>query len=132
MKTNDEIDDMIKDYISEDSMDNMSASSVYLPTYSTDVTVTDLVDDDVIDISGLLTSGSTISIVDNAAGNYTYESSEDRTNRRLDKIEKRLSILEPKKELLEKYEVLQGLYEQYKAAEAMLYDDDFEDEELPF
>ena len=32
------------------------------------------------------------------------------------KIEKRLAILEPKQELLDKYEVLQSLYEQYKAA----------------
>ena len=47
---------------------------------------------------------------------------------RLEKIERRLSILEPKKELLDKYEVLQGLYEQYKAAEAILDGPDPEDE----
>lgn len=144
MKTNDEIDDMIKDYINEDSMDNMSVSSVDLPTYSTDVTVTDLVDDDVIDISGLLTLGSTVSIVDNAAGNHTYGNHDvtmeidgkERSMRELfstvDAISRRLAVLEPKKHLLDKYEVLQDLYEQYKAAEALLYEDDFEDEELPF
>lgn len=38
----------------------------------------------------------------------------------VDVIKKRLSILEPKKEMLEKYKVLQDLYEQYKAAEALL------------
>ena len=38
----------------------------------------------------------------------------------IDVIKKRLSILEPKKEMLEKYKVLQDLYEQYKAAEALL------------
>ena len=48
---------------------------------------------------------------------------------RLDKIEQRLSILEPKQELLDKYELLQSLYEQYKAAEAMLMGPDPEDEE---
>lgn len=42
----------------------------------------------------------------------------------MDAIEKRLNILRPNPELLEKYELLQSLYEQYKAAEAMLYGDD--------
>jgi hypothetical protein len=46
----------------------------------------------------------------------------------VDAIEKRLSVLQPDPKLLEKYEVLQGLYEQYKAAEAMLYEDDTEEE----
>ena len=41
-------------------------------------------------------------------------------NVRLATIEKRLSILVPDSELLEKYEVLQDLYSQYKAAEALL------------
>ena len=41
-------------------------------------------------------------------------------NVRLATIEKRLSILVPDSKLLEKYEVLQGLYSQYKAAEALL------------
>lgn len=40
----------------------------------------------------------------------------------VDAIEKRLAILRPDPELLEKYEVLQGMYEQYKAAEALLCD----------
>ena len=52
------------------------------------------------------------------------ETHEDRTERRLDAIEKRLCILEPKHEMIEKYEVLKDLYNQYRAAEALLYDDD--------
>ena len=43
---------------------------------------------------------------------------------RLESIEKRLTILTPDDKLLEKYELLQGLYDQYKAAEALLYDND--------
>jgi hypothetical protein len=41
-------------------------------------------------------------------------------NDRLSTIENRLSILVPDKEMLEKYEVLQDMYKQYKAAEALL------------
>lgn len=41
-------------------------------------------------------------------------------NIRLATIEKRLSILVPDSKLLEKYEILQDLYSQYKAAEALL------------
>ena len=136
MKTNEEIDDMIKDYISENSMDTKS-SVITTGTSSADTSCSTndsiYITDDTIDFSGLLTGTTTVSIVDNASGNYTYESAEDKTSKRLDRIEKRLSILEPNKELLDKYELLQGLYEQYKAAEAMLHDgDDNEEEELPF
>lgn len=46
----------------------------------------------------------------------------------LEAIEKRLTILKPDDKLLEKYQILQDLYEQYKAAEALLYDNDNEDE----
>lgn len=41
-------------------------------------------------------------------------------NDRLSTIENRLSILVPDKEMLEKYEVLQDMYKQYKVAEALL------------
>lgn len=41
---------------------------------------------------------------------------------RLSEIEKRLTILKPNDKLKDRYKVLQDLYEQYKAAEAMLYD----------
>lgn len=57
------------------------------------------------------------------------ETHEDRTERRLDSIEKRLCILEPKAEMIEKYEVLKDLYNQYRAAEALLYDADENDED---
>ncbi|MBC8429245.1 MAG: hypothetical protein H8D95_01515 [Candidatus Endolissoclinum sp.] len=41
-------------------------------------------------------------------------------NDRLSTIENRLLILVPDKEMLEKYEVLQDMYKQYKAAEVLL------------
>jgi hypothetical protein len=41
-------------------------------------------------------------------------------NDRLSTIEKRLAILVPDKKLLKKYEILQDIYNQYKAAEALL------------
>ena len=41
-------------------------------------------------------------------------------NDRLSAIESRLSILVPDKDMLEKYEVLQDMYKQYKAAEVLL------------
>ena len=58
------------------------------------------------------------------------ETYEQKTERRLETIEKRLCILEPKKEVLEKYVVLQDLYKQYMAAEALLQGDDDNDEDL--
>jgi hypothetical protein len=39
----------------------------------------------------------------------------------MEKVEKRLSILEPKPELLEKYEALQHAYSHYKTLEALLH-----------
>lgn len=36
-------------------------------------------------------------------------------------VERRLAILQPKPELLEKYEALQNLYEQYQTLEALIY-----------
>ena len=44
----------------------------------------------------------------------------DAFNNRLTTIEKRLSILVPDKKMLKKYEILQDIYNQYKAAEALL------------
>ena len=49
-----------------------------------------------------------------------YKSPQDITNERLDKIEKYLGILRPDPEKLEEYDLLKSLYEQYKAAEALL------------
>ena len=49
-------------------------------------------------------------------------------NDRLSTIESRLSILVPDKDMLEKYEILQEMYKQYKAAEALLSGPDMETE----
>tara|TARA_B110000908_G_C10249121_1_gene450753 strand:- start:283 stop:612 length:330 start_codon:yes stop_codon:yes gene_type:complete len=43
-------------------------------------------------------------------------------NDRLKTIEQRLGVLVPDEKLLEQYELLQSLYNQYTAAEALLYD----------
>ena len=135
-KTNEEIDEMIKDYIDDDltvsttSDIHIDMSNASTMTMDNPSDYSDLIADDVIDLSGMLSS-STISIqgntidVDTSNNFDIYD-----TEKRLSAIEKRLAILEPKKHLLDKYEVLQSLYEQYKAAEAMLYED--EEEELPF
>lgn len=40
---------------------------------------------------------------------------------RIDVIEKRLLILRPDVTMMEQYPVLQGLYDEYKAAEALLF-----------
>ena len=53
---------------------------------------------------------------DDPRGEEAFKSMNDR----LSTIENRLSILVPDKEMLEKYEVLQDMYKQYKAAEALL------------
>ena len=128
-KTNDEIDEMIKDYIGDDytmpddgvvySNDCMMSSN---PSDYTDLIS---IDADTIDLSTLGVTPSTITITDP----YEQDPEETHIERRLSAIEKRLKILEPRHELLDKYEVLQSLYEQYKAAEAMLYEPDAEDEQ---
>jgi hypothetical protein len=58
---------------------------------------------------------------DTLSSDYDEDSPEiDSINTRLSAIEKRLSILVPDKKLLKKYEILQDIYNQYKAAEALL------------
>lgn len=133
MKTNDEIDEMIKDYIVEDtdeyympddgivySDDNMMSSN---PSDYSDLIS---IDTDTIDLSDLGVSTSTITITDP----YEQDFEETHIERRLSAIERRLKILEPRHELLDKYEILQSLYEQYKAAEAMLYEDENETDNI--
>jgi hypothetical protein len=141
-KTNEEIDEMIKDYI-EDCCDDpnttvSTTSDIYIDmsnastmTMGNPSDYSDLIADDVIDMSGIFASStnSTISITTDNEYDTTFDIYD--TEKRLSAIEKRLAILEPRKDLLDKYEVLQSLYEQYKAAEAMLYEDE-EEEELPF
>jgi hypothetical protein len=67
-------------------------------------------------------SGVTIS-VDDSYWNDMADPRDDEIksmNDRLSAIENRLLILVPNKEMLEKYEVLQDIYKQYKVAEALL------------
>ena len=151
MKTNDEIDDMIKPYIYE-SPDNgdtvyrreMGSSDKELISDDTMMSsnpsdYSDLLDDtlDTIDISNLgnLTIGNTTQ--SDITSDITIRvDGRDRNVSELfnamDTIEKRLGILRPDPKLLDKYELLQSLYEQYKAAEAMLYEGNNEEEEFPF
>ena len=79
--------------------------------------------DDLISNTGTDYSGVTISVDDS----YWNDMSDPRDgeafksiNDRLSTIENRLSILIPDEKMLEKYEVLQDIYKQYKAAEALL------------
>lgn len=143
-KTNDEIDEMIKPYIYE-SPDG--GKTVYRremgetkkelvdtnPTVTLDYDDLISIDTDTIDLSDI-----TMSMVDpyqiSINDDVTMKiDGEERSMRDLfstvDAIKDRLAILEPKQELLDKYELLQSLYEQYKAAEAMLSGPDIEDEE---
>lgn len=141
MKTNDEIDEMIKDYIiDDDTQESPSIGDIYISDdnmmSSNPSDYTDLIsiDVDTIDLSNITTS--TVTIADPYENqDVTMEiDGKQRSMRELfstvDAISRRLAVLEPKKHLLDKYEVLQDLYEQYKAAEALLYED--EEEEFPF
>jgi len=163
MKTNNEIDDMIKSYIcespdngdtvyyremgssdkeliSDDIMISSNPSDYYIDTQ-----------DDTIDLSGILTHhgiGANVGTIYNNSNSITTDAFEDFNDISLDvngktrkiselftsvdAIEKRLGILRPDPKLLDKYELLQSLYEQYKAAEAMLYEGNNEEEEFSF
>lgn len=153
--TNDDIDEMIKPYIYEspDSGDTVTRRK-FGETDKEDYIVPeyiDLVDStmtmaDVVISTGTLTvntqpfismgaiSGAMInsnSISTDGRSDITFDvNGESRKVSELfasvDAIEKRLQILRPNPELLEKYEMLQSLYDQYKAAEALLYGDDEE------
>lgn len=154
MKTNEEIDDMIKPYIYE-SPDNgdtvyrreMGSSDKELVVSNTveiyedydttiiedtDVYIHDLVsiDTDTIDLSNI----GNITLSDTSQSDITLKvDGKDRKVSELfnamDAIEKRLGILKPDPKLLDKYELLQSLYDQYKAAEAMLDGPDPEEEQ---
>jgi hypothetical protein len=147
MKTNNEIDDMIKPYIYEspdngDTVYRREMGSSEKELISDDIMISSnpsdysyLLDDtlDTIDLSNLgnLTIGNTTSsditiCVDGKDRNVSE------LFNAIDTIEKRLGILRPDPKLLDKYELLQSLYEQYKAAEAMLYEGNNEEEEFPF
>ena len=142
MKTNDEIDEMIKDYIGDDGIQEepLSIGDIYvsddnmMSSNTSDYSDLISIDVDTIDLSNIATS--TVTIADPYENqDVTMEiDGKQRSMRELfstvDAISRRLAVLEPKKHLLDKYEVLQDLYEQYKAAEALLYED--EEEEFPF
>ena len=144
MKTNDEIDEMIKDYIGDDYMmpdDGVVYSNdCMMSSNPSDYTDLISIDIDTIDLDSLsVTAADTVTVVDpykiSPNHDVTMEiDGKERSMRELfstvDAISHRLAVLEPKKHLLDKYEVLQDLYEQYKAAEALLYED--EEEEFPF
>jgi len=146
MKTNNEIDDMIKTYIYEspdngDTVYRREMGSSDKELISDDIMISSnssdyyLLDDtlDTIDLSNLgsLTLGNTtpsdITICVDGRDRNVSELFDA-----MDTIEKRLGILRPDPKLLDKYELLQSLYEQYKAAEAMLYEGNNEEEEFPF
>lgn len=66
---------------------------------------------------------SNIKVVDADGKEYSFRQMFDR----LEAIEKRLTILVPDDKLLEQYKILQELYDQYKAAESLLYGPTIED-----
>lgn len=78
--------------------------------------------------SGNITIGSNsnpstdITFTDETGKKYSFK----QMYKSLEAIEKRLTILVPDDKLLKKYEILQDLYDQYKAAEALLYDNEDE------
>lgn len=77
------------------------------------------------------TTSPTVSV---SAGSVTMSPYEDydpdkEVKDRLDAIEERLKILVPDPKLLEKYKVLESLYEQYKTAEAFFKSPGPEDED---
>jgi len=152
---NEELDELIKTYIYESPDGGTIVTRRPLGETDKEVSTPDgwldasdyYIDtqDHTIDLSGILTNGitnsGTISVNSNSIATDAFEDFNDisldvngKTRKvselftSVDAIEKRLSILHPDPKLLEKYEVLQGLYEQYKAAEAMLYEDDAEEE----
>ena len=136
-KTNDEIDEMIKDYITDDTLsigDIYVSDANMMSSNPSDYSDLISIDVDTIDLSNIATSTITISDPYENQDVTMEIDGKQRSMRELfstvDAISRRLAVLEPKKHLLDKYEVLQDLYEQYKAAEALLYED--EEEEFPF
>jgi len=99
-------------------IDTTSASSIYTSSPST--VTTSSITDSSITLSPYLSSSS-------AARDEIYETITE-VQDKLKTIEKRLGILVPDEKLLEQYELLQSLYNQYTAAEALLYDGEEEDE----
>ncbi|MDA9374080.1 hypothetical protein N9R43_01725 [bacterium] len=149
---NEELDDLIKTYIYESPDSGVTVTRREFGENDKEVSTPDGwvntsdysdyyidTDDSTIDLSGILTHGITHSGAIHVNSNtITTDAFEDFNDISLDvngkirkvselftsvdAIEKRLQILRPNPELLEKYEMLQSLYDQYKAAEALLYE----------
>lgn len=138
--TNDEIDEMIKEYICESPDGGKTVYRREMGETDRELVDTNTVISNPSDYSDLISldvSDITMNIVDPyqipVNQDITMEiDGKERSMRDLfstvDAIKDRLAILEPKQELLDKYELLQSLYEQYKAAEAMLMGPGPEDE----
>lgn len=91
---------------------------------STDIDSSWWIDDGTINVSSIVSSAITPrdTIIDENGKHYSFKE----LFNRIETIEKRLTILKPDDKLLDKYQILQDLYEQYKAAEALLYDNEDE------
>lgn len=140
--TNDDIDEMIKPYIYESPDNGVSVTRREFGETDKEQVSIDTDDNtiwiDVEDTTITIDSSNIYGITDSTlslSGNYVTDATSDITfdvngeSRKVselfasvDAIEKRLQILRPNPELLEKYEMLQSLYDQYKAAEALLYE----------
>lgn len=77
------------------------------------------------------TSAKSISKTDMTSGKITIQGTNpdivigDKSMKHwMEKVEARLAILEPKKELLEKYEALQQAYSHYLTLEALLHEEE--------
>lgn len=106
------------------NMDIAEESNVYI-SGTTDIDSSWYIDDGTIDVSSILSSVTTprdITITDENGKEYSFKE----LFHRMESIEKRLTILKPDDRLLKKYELLQDLYDQYKVAEALLYDNEDE------
>jgi hypothetical protein len=119
----------------------LDASDYYIDTQDHTIDLSGIIRTHGISANGISANSSTISVNSNSIATDAFEDFNDisldvngKTRKiselftSVDAIEKRLGILHPDPKLLDKYELLQSLYEQYKAAEAMLYEDDAEEE----
>lgn len=78
---------------------------------------------DINSVSINSTYSNDITLIDADGKEYSFRQMFDR----LEAIEKRLTILVPDDKLLEQYKILQELYDQYKAAESLLFGPTIED-----
>ncbi len=81
-----------------------------------------------LDVNSLVYTGSWAATDISISDGYNKSFNLSELHDRLENIEKRLTILVPDAKLLEQYKVLQDLYDQYKAAESLLFGPSIEDE----